>query len=164
MAAQKLGELVPVGGGDSIPLTQEVLSVGRRESCDICLKFQNVSSHHCELVFSNGKWTVKDLKSSNGVKINGGERILPYMPRALKPGDEVSIGHHKFTIVYDTAASAFDEPEVEEDLFAPLAHGEGRPRKAEGALRGRDEPLGRFERQAPHHAAWFEPDPGRLPA
>ena len=117
MAQQKLGELVPVGGGDSIPLLQDVLSVGRRESCDICLKFQNVSSHHCEFVFSNGRWTVKDLKSSNGVKVNGGERILPYTPRALKPGDEVSIGQHKFVIVYDSVAN-FDEPAPEEDLFS----------------------------------------------
>ena len=117
VAQQKLGELVPVGGGDAIPLLQDVLSVGRRESCDICLKFQNVSSHHCEFVFSNGRWTVKDLKSSNGVKVNGGERILPYTPRALKPGDEVSIGQHKFVIVYATAAD-FDEPAADEDLFS----------------------------------------------
>ena len=116
MAQQKLGELVPVGGGDAIPLLQEVLTVGRRESCDICLAFQNVSSQHCEFVHANGQWTVKDLKSSNGVKVNGGERLLPHTARVLKPGDEVSIGHHKFTIHYESAG-VFEEP-VEEDLFA----------------------------------------------
>ncbi len=116
MAQQKLGELVPVGGGDAIPLLQEVLTVGRRESCDICLAFQNVSSKHCEFVYANGQWAVKDLKSSNGVKVNGGERLVPHMARVLKPGDEVSIGHHKFTIHYE-AVGAFEEP-VEEDLFS----------------------------------------------
>ena len=116
MAHQKLGEIVPVGGGDAIPLLQEVLTVGRRESCDICLAFQNVSSKHCELAYANGRWTVKDLNSSNGVKVNGGERIVPQSARVLKPGDEVSIGHHKFVIHYE-AAGTFEEP-VEEDLFA----------------------------------------------
>ena len=33
------GELVPVGGGDSIPLLQKKLRVGRREGCDIILAF-----------------------------------------------------------------------------------------------------------------------------
>ena len=34
-----LGELIPKGGGDSIPLLKEKLLVGRRESCDIVLRF-----------------------------------------------------------------------------------------------------------------------------
>ena len=46
-----LGELVPVGGGDPIPLIKEKLLVGRRESCDIVLRFANVSAHHCQLTF-----------------------------------------------------------------------------------------------------------------
>ncbi len=33
------GELVPDGGGDPIPLLREKLTVGRRESCDIVLRF-----------------------------------------------------------------------------------------------------------------------------
>ena len=63
-----------------------MLTVGRRESCDICLQFQNVSSRHCEFVYANGHWTVKDLGSSNGVKVNGGERLTPQTARLLKPG------------------------------------------------------------------------------
>ena len=43
------GELVPVGGGDPIPLLKKSLLVGRRESCDIVLRFSNVSAHHCQL-------------------------------------------------------------------------------------------------------------------
>ena len=117
MAQQQLGELVPVGGGDPIPLLQEVLTVGRRESCDICLKFQNISSMHCELVFTHGKWMVKDLNSSNGVKINGSDRLLPYTPTTIRPGDEVEIGHHKFQLHYE-GGPGLDEPEPVEELFA----------------------------------------------
>ena len=69
MAQQKLGELVPVGGGDAIPLLQEVLTVGRRESCEICLAFQNVSSKHCEFVYANGQFVAVGDRSGGNAAI-----------------------------------------------------------------------------------------------
>ncbi len=65
------GELIPIGGGDPIPLLKKNLLVGRRESCDIVLRFSNVSAHHCQLICNGGYWYVKDLKSRNGIKVNG---------------------------------------------------------------------------------------------
>ncbi|MFO0937061.1 MAG: FHA domain-containing protein [Gemmataceae bacterium] len=94
-----LGELVPVGGGDAIPLPRNVMTVGRRESNDICLRFANVSGQHCEFAFKKGVWTVRDLRSVNGVKING-EKINSTEPRPLRPGDSVQISSHKFVIEY----------------------------------------------------------------
>ncbi|MCA9061067.1 MAG: FHA domain-containing protein, partial [Planctomycetaceae bacterium] len=82
-----LGELNPIGGGDPIPLLSPRLLVGRRSSCDICLPFPNVSSHHCELELKEGYWHIRDLGSSNGIKVNG-ERCTT---RCLYPGDEVQI-------------------------------------------------------------------------
>ena len=64
------GELIPLGGGDPIPLLKKQLLAGRRESCDIVLRFANVSAHHCQLVVEDGYWYVRDLQSRNGVKIN----------------------------------------------------------------------------------------------
>ena len=46
------------------------LLIGRRESCDIVLRFKNVSAHHCQLTVRGGYWYIKDLKSLNGVKVN----------------------------------------------------------------------------------------------
>lgn len=94
-----LGELVPVGGGDAIPLLNEVMTIGRRESCDICLKFQNISGTHCELAMRNGVWHIRDLNSTNGIKVNG-ERTLR---RPLRPGDEIDIAKHKYIIQYHIA-------------------------------------------------------------
>jgi hypothetical protein len=53
---QHYGELVPIGGGDAIPLIAEVMTIGRRQSCDICLNFQNISGSHCELSHKEGVW------------------------------------------------------------------------------------------------------------
>ena len=65
------GELLPLGGGDPIPLLKRDLMIGRRESCDIVLRFANVSAHHCQLSVQDGYWYVKDLGSKNGLKVNG---------------------------------------------------------------------------------------------
>src|SRR5262245_53444014 len=67
MSVSVNGELVPVGGGDNIPLIRETLTIGRRESCDIRLPFPNLSQLHCELSFKDGYWYIRDLNSTNGI-------------------------------------------------------------------------------------------------
>ncbi|VTR94673.1 fha domain containing protein : FHA domain containing protein OS=Pirellula staleyi (strain ATCC 27377 / DSM 6068 / ICPB 4128) GN=Psta_3642 PE=4 SV=1: FHA [Gemmata massiliana] len=111
MAEGQLGELVPVGGGDAIPLVNDVMTIGRRESCDICLRFQNISGSHCELSLRNGIWHLRDLNSTNGVKVNG-ERTLR---RPLRPGDEIDIAKHKYIIQYRLSAGVKLEDIFEEE-------------------------------------------------
>lgn len=118
MASDFVGELVPVGGGDPIPLRRGTLSIGRRESCDISLKFPNVSGLHCELAYKDaGYWQVRDLGSTNGIKVNG-QRVLT---RALRPGDIVSIAKRKYTIQYNLTAAGEAAIEAvlseDEDVF-----------------------------------------------
>jgi adenylate cyclase len=96
------GELVPVGGGDNIPLLRPVLTVGRRGSCDICLRFPNISGMHCELTFREGYWYVRDLGSTNGVKVNGNR----YVEKMLRDEDQVAIGKRVYTIFYDMPSTA----------------------------------------------------------
>ena len=81
------GKLIPTGGGDDIHLVREHLTIGRRETCDICLRFPNVSGRHAELTYQDGYWTVRDLGSTNGIKVNG-EMVRN---RNLSPGDEITI-------------------------------------------------------------------------
>ena len=90
------GRLLPVGGGDPVPLLKKSLLVGRRESCDIVLRFSNVSAHHCQLTNVGGYWYVRDNKSRNGVKVNG-TRVSE---KRLDPGDILSIAKHKYEVKY----------------------------------------------------------------
>lgn len=94
---QTYGELVPLGGGDPIPLLKKSLLVGRRESCDIVLRFPNVSAHHCQLTVMNGYWYVRDLKSRNGVKVNN---LRVTDDKRLDPGDHLAVAKHGFQINY----------------------------------------------------------------
>ena len=57
------GRMIPLGGGDDVPLLKKSLLVGRRESCDIVLRFANVSAHHCQFYIQGGYWYVKDNES-----------------------------------------------------------------------------------------------------
>jgi adenylate cyclase len=107
------GELVPVGGGDSIPLVREVLTIGRRDQCDIRMNFQNVSSVHAQLSFEDGYWRIRDMNSTNGIKVNG-VRVLE---KLLHPKDEITIAKRKFTIEYELPAGRRAMEEVEEDLL-----------------------------------------------
>jgi adenylate cyclase len=90
------GDLIPVGGGDPIPLLKKSLLVGRRESCDIVLRFSNVSAHHCQLTVNGGFWYVRDLGSRNGLKVNG----VRVPEKRLDPGDILSIAHHNYELRY----------------------------------------------------------------
>ncbi len=93
------GELIPVGGGDTIPLLKKKLLVGRRESCDIVLRFANVSAHHCELRIEDGYLYVRDLQSRNGVKINE----VRTQDGRIDPGDTVAIAKHRYKVEYSPA-------------------------------------------------------------
>ena len=97
------GHVLDPKGNDRNALTYRIrgarspLTIGRRESCEISLPFPNISSRHCELSFSKeGFWTIRDLNSTNGVKVNG----IRVQNRFLKPGDEINIAKRRYTIQY----------------------------------------------------------------
>jgi pSer/pThr/pTyr-binding forkhead associated (FHA) protein len=113
------GELVPQGGGDSIPLTRSPLILGRRESCDVCLQFANVSGKHCELTFKDGFWILRDLDSTNGTKVNG--QLVH--KKVIRNGDTIKIGQRNFTLQYEELGS----PIALEDFDAELAEAMSMP-------------------------------------
>lgn len=112
-----LGELVPTGGGDTIPLLKDRLLVGRRSSCDILLDFSNVSSHHCQLFIEEGYWFVKDLESRNGTRVDG-RRITR---KRLDPGDKVRFAKHEYVIQYSPIdLGAQGPPPPDEESIAQI--------------------------------------------
>src|SRR5437870_508500 len=136
MNYQPHGELVPNGGGDTIPLLRESLTVGRRDSCDICMRFPNVSGVHCEFVYRNGYWYLRDLNSTNGVKVNG----LRVQEKLLHPKDEISIGKRRYTIHYELPADrrALEEEQEEEVLSQSLLERAGLEKRGKSENRGFD--------------------------
>lgn len=150
------GELMPVGGGDPIPLLKKQLRVGRRESCDIVLRFANVSAHHCLLQVDEGYWFVKDLGSRNGIKVNG-VRLTAQTRKRLDPGSILSVAKHKYEVKYSpTDLGAMGPPpsdDIPENFMnQSLLERAGLDRRKKEAQRRydplRDEP-GKMKRRSP---------------
>ena len=94
--AKHYGKLVPVNGGDEIPLLKNDVRVGRREDCDVRLRFDNVSAYHCELTLTGGYWYVRDLQSRNGTKVNG----VRVTDKLVFPGDILGVAKHEYEVQY----------------------------------------------------------------
>src|ERR671915_386276 len=68
--------------------------LGRSRDADIVVDDPNVSRKHAEVRPSGGSWIVRDLGSTNGVKVNG-RRIQG--PQSLKRGDVIELGTARVT-------------------------------------------------------------------
>lgn len=110
------GRLVPLGGGDPIPLLKKRLRIGRREGCDIILNFANISAHHALMEIEEGYWFVKDLRSRNGIKVDG-KRILEGLKKRVDPNVTIAFAKHQYQIDYDpTSLGAYGSPPQDEQL------------------------------------------------
>jgi hypothetical protein len=78
-------------GGRTELLGSGGATLGRSREADIVLDDVNVSRKHAEVRPSGGSWIVRDLGSTNGVKVNG-RRLDPNRPQSIKPGDVIELG------------------------------------------------------------------------
>ncbi len=44
--------------------------IGRGDDCEVCIRNDYVSRVHAEVLFENGNWSIRDLKSSNGLYVD----------------------------------------------------------------------------------------------
>lgn len=66
-------------------------TIGRSRDCDVVLDDRNVSRRHAEIRQGpDGSWTVRDLGSTNGVRVNG--RRVGGDGEDLRPGDAIELG------------------------------------------------------------------------
>ena len=74
--------------GRLVDLNPAGVNVGRALTNDLVLDEDGVSRQHCRISQVEGRWVIEDLKSTNGVRVNG-ERIAE--TRTLEPGDRIGI-------------------------------------------------------------------------
>jgi Protein of unknown function (DUF3662)/FHA domain len=82
--------------GRTHPLPSGGATIGRSRDCEVVLDDPNVSRRHAEIRPSGGSWTVRDLGSTNGLKVNG-RRLDPSRAQSLHRGDELEIGTTRLT-------------------------------------------------------------------
>jgi pSer/pThr/pTyr-binding forkhead associated (FHA) protein len=100
------------------------------------MRFPNISGIHCELIFRNGYWYIKDRDSTNGVKVNG----VRVQEKLLHPKDEVAIGKRRYTIRYELPADqrALEEVQEEDIMGQSLLERAGLEKSQSGGGAGRN--------------------------
>ena len=85
--------------GTAFSLTQDKYTVGRSDSCDICIADPTISRKHCSLVkLDDNSYAIRDENSTNGTKVNE-QPVSSTDSVKLKNGDLLQVGG--IEILYD---------------------------------------------------------------
>ena len=95
-----LATLQTLAAGPDLRLDKPVMLLGRHEECDVQLNSAKVSRRHCIIAAVNDRLVIRDLGSTNGVRING----TRHEEGELHHGDELVIGNFRYRV------SIGDEP------------------------------------------------------
>lgn len=76
------------GAERTVPLTSESVTIGRLADCDVVLTDKGASRKHAQLKLRGDAWTITDLGSTNGTRLNG----QTIQSRELADGDKITIG------------------------------------------------------------------------
>jgi predicted component of type VI protein secretion system len=123
-------QLVSLEEGPNILLDKPIVLIGRHEECDIQLNSRKVSRKHCCVAQVEDYFVVRDLGSTNGVRING----VRVNEGTMRPGDELTIGNYRYQIQGEASPMA-SVPQFESE--APTAG----PSFADADLESADEPV-----------------------
>ncbi|MFN3200470.1 MAG: FHA domain-containing protein [Bradymonadia bacterium] len=118
------GKLVVVSSnlaGQTYPLTRREVIIGRSDENDVVINHRSISRNHAKVVVRDGAFTIIDLRSANGVKVNGEE----FGTETLVNGDIIELGHVKLRFVAPGHDYVFS-PEDVEDVEISEGGGMGR--------------------------------------
>lgn len=91
---QQSGHFIVVRRGPMLnhifPMTKQLVTLGRDAANDIRIDDPEVSRYHLRLKWAGQYYTVEDLGSTNGTRINGGARISGEVP--LQAGNILMLG------------------------------------------------------------------------
>ncbi len=90
----------------TILVDKPILLIGRHAECDVQLESSKISRRHCFLALVNQRLFIRDLESTNGLRINGEK----HEEAELKEGDELWIGNIRFKIVWENSSIPLKPP------------------------------------------------------
>src|SRR5215813_6085880 len=129
-------QLVSLMHGPSILVDKPILLVGRHPECDIQLDSRKISRRHCCIAQVADYLVVRDLGSTNGIRING-TRVVE---GRLNQDDELMIGALRYRVCCDSLPSSLAP--VDEAAAVAELHRPSQPVAADDAmLEACDEPV-----------------------
>ncbi len=94
----------------AISLTGGRVRVGRGSDNELILADVSVSRYHAEILREGEGWWVHDLRSTNGVDVNG----VPVEKASLRPGDLLGIGSFEIRVEAEEVRSVKPKPAEDE--------------------------------------------------
>ncbi len=91
-------QLIALHDGPNILLDKPILLLGRHPECDIQIDSRKISRRHCCIAQVENYLVVRNLGSTNGIRING-TRVVE---GKLHPSDELTIGNSRYKISWDS--------------------------------------------------------------
>src|SRR5262249_28979938 len=76
--------------------------IGRDEACEVAIEDTQISRRHAVVSFGNGRWTIRDLQSRNGLFVDG-ERVET---AEIGNGLEVTLGPDGPLVKFERESSA----------------------------------------------------------
>ena len=86
-------------------LIDGIVTVGREASCDLAINDPHVSAQHCRIEKRPGGFFIRDLKSTNGISVNG----VPVSEGRLFNGSQVQIGKTNFVFQTEKPIDNLDD-------------------------------------------------------
>jgi pSer/pThr/pTyr-binding forkhead associated (FHA) protein len=116
-APRGYGKLVVLSSnfaGKEFDLSRPQMIIGRTDENDIVVNHRSISRNHAKLVRDpeTGRYTISDLQSSNGVRVNGQD----YGKVELRRGDVVDLGHVRLRFVEPNEDFVFARDAVVTDV------------------------------------------------
>jgi predicted component of type VI protein secretion system len=99
-------QLVSLENGPSILLDKPILLLGRHPECDIQIDSRKISRRHCCIAQVDDYLVVRDLASTNGIRING----IRINEGRLRAGDELTLGNSRYRVSWDSAVAVQPPP------------------------------------------------------
>ena len=127
-------QLIALNDGPNILIDKPILLIGRHQECDIQINGRKVSRRHCCIAQVGEEFIIRDLGSTNGIKVNG----IRVAEGRLKAGDKLTIGNHSYELAND-ASSNLRPPKAPAKKAEPKAPPAKRP--VEEVLESWDEPI-----------------------
>lgn len=157
-------QLLALSGGEPILLDRPIMVFGRHPECDVQLNSRKVSRRHCCIAQVSDYLVVRDLGSTNGIRINN-EKVNE---GKLRHGDELTVGNFRYQVCWDgvpapAPASRPQMPAVPAPLKAAGKPVAKPPIEDEDDLENAEEPVALDETDSKADDLPAAPAPGARP-
>ena len=99
-------QLVSLTDGPTLIVDKPVLLIGRHPECDIQIDSRKISRRHCCVAQVADYLVVRDLGSTNGIRING----IRVLEGRLNHNDELTIGGLRYRVCWEQSPESAPRP------------------------------------------------------